>query len=91
MKSPDEVVFTRSARRALENTLPEAVAAAAFEFIVGPLAENPKRVGKPLREPLAPLYSARRGDYRVIYRIEDDRLIIEIITIEHRRDVYRRR
>lgn len=91
MKSPYEVVFTRSARRALENTLPEAVAAAAFEFIVGPLAENPKRVGKPLREPLAPLYSARRGDYRVIYRIEDDRLIIEIITIEHRRDVYRRR
>lgn len=91
MKSPYEVVFTRSARRALENTLPEAAAAAAFEFIVGPLAENPKRVGKPLREPLAPLYSARRGDYRVIYRIEDDRLIIEIITIEHRRDVYRRR
>lgn len=91
MKSPYAVVFTRSARRALENTLPEAVAAAAFEFIVGPLAENPKRVGKPLREPLAPLYSARRGDYRVIYRIEDDRLIIEIITIEHRCDVYRRR
>lgn len=91
MKSPYDVVFTRSARRALENTLPEAVAAAAFAFIVGPLAENPKRVGKLLREPLAPLYSARRGDYRVIYRIEDDRLIIEIITIEHRRDVYRRR
>lgn len=90
MRTPYEVVFTRSARRALENTLPEAVAAAAFEFIVGALAENPKRVGKPLREPLAPLYSARRGDYRVLYRIEDDRLVIEIITIEHRRDVYRR-
>lgn len=90
MRTPYDVVFTRSARRALENTLPEAVAAAAFEFIVGALAENPKRVGKPLREPLAPLYSARRGDYRVLYRIEDDRLVIEIITIEHRRDVYRR-
>lgn len=90
MRTPYDVVFTRSAQRALENTLPEAVAAAAFEFIVGALAENPKRVGKPLREPLAPLYSARRGDYRVLYRIEDDRLVIEIITIEHRRDVYRR-
>lgn len=90
MRTPYDVIFTRSARRALENTLPEAVAAAAFEFIVGALAENPKRVGKPLREPLAPLYSARRGDYRVLYRIEDDRLVIEIITIEHRRDVYRR-
>ncbi|QOC25173.1 type II toxin-antitoxin system RelE/ParE family toxin [Microbacterium hominis] len=90
MRNPYDVVFTRSARRALENTLPEAVAAAAFEFIVGALAENPKRVGKPLREPLAPLYSARRGEYRVLYRIEDARLVIEIITIEHRRDVYRR-
>jgi len=86
-----EVVFTRSARRALEITLPESVAAAAFEFIVGPLASNPRRVGKPLREPLAPLYSARRGEYRVLYRIEDERLVIEVVTIEHRRDAYHRR
>ncbi len=83
-----EVVFTRSARRSLENGLPEAAAAAAFEFIVGALAGNPHRVGKPLREPLAPLYSARRGEYRILYRIEVNRLIIEIVTIEHRRDVY---
>jgi mRNA interferase RelE/StbE len=85
-----EVVFTRSARRALENGLPEAVAAAAFEFIVGALAENPRRVGKPLRAPLEPLYSARRGEYRVLYRIEDHRLVVQIVTIEHRRDVYHR-
>lgn len=90
MSEPYEVVFTRSARRALEITLPESVAAAAFEFIVGPLAENPRRLGKPLREPLAPLYSARRGEYRVLYRIEDNRMVIEIVTIEHRRDAYRR-
>lgn len=91
MSTAYEVVFTRSAERALEITLPEAIAAAAFEFIIGPLAGNPRRVGKPLREPLAPLYSARRGEYRVLYRIEDDRLVIEIVTIEHRRDVYHRR
>lgn len=91
MSKPYEVVFTRSARRALEITLPESVAAAAFEFIVGPLAENPRRLGKSLREPLAPLYSARRGEYRVLYRIEENRLLIEIVTIEHRRDAYRRR
>lgn len=91
MSAPYEVVFTRSARRALEITLPESVAAAAFEFIVGPLAENPRRLGKPLREPLAPLYSARRGEYRVLYRIEDNRMVVEIVTIEHRRDAYRRR
>lgn len=91
MSKPYEVVFTRSARHALEITLPESVAAAALEFIVGPLASNPRRLGKPLREPLAPLYSARRGEYRVLYRIEDNRLLIEIVTIEHRRDAYRLR
>ncbi len=85
-----EVVFTRSARRALEHDLPEKVAAAAFEFIVGALRENPRRVGKPLREPLAPLYSARRGEYRVLYRIVDERLIIEVVSVVHRRDAYRR-
>lgn len=90
MTAPYELVFTRSAKRALANDLPESVAAAAFEFIVGALAANPYRVGKPLRPPLEPLYSARRGEYRILYRIEDDRLIIEIVTIEHRRDVYRR-
>jgi mRNA interferase RelE/StbE len=84
-----EIVFTRSARRALEYDLPEKVAAAAFEFIVGALRDNPRRVGKPLREPLAPLYSARRGEYRVIYRIVDTRLVIEVVSIAHRRDAYR--
>ncbi len=84
-----EVVFTRSARRGLEEELPEKIAAAAFEFIVGALRENPRRVGKPLREPLAPHYAARRGDYRVLYRIVDRRLVIEIVTVGHRRDAYR--
>lgn len=91
MSEPYEVFFTRSARRALEISLPESVAAAAFEFIVGPLAGNPRRLGKPLREPLAPRYSARRGEYRVLYRIEDHRVVIEIVTVEHRRDAYHRR
>lgn len=90
MTSGYEVVFTRSAQRALEFDLPEKVAAAAFEFIIGALRENPRRVGKPLREPLAPLYSARRGEYRVIYRIVDERLVIEVVSIVHRRDAYRR-
>lgn len=84
-----EVVFTRTARRALERDLPEKIAAAAFEFITGALRENPPRVGKPLREPLAPLYSARRGEYRVLYRIIDQRLVIEVVSVAHRRDAYR--
>ncbi len=88
MIGPYEVVFTRSARRTLEVELPEKVAAAAFEFIMGPLRENPRRVGKPVRGPLAPLYAARRGEYRVIYRIVDQRLVIDVVSIVHRRDAY---
>ncbi len=84
-----EVRFTRSARRALTTELPEKVATAAWNFIMGALRENPHRVGKQLKEPLYPLYSARRGEYRVIYRIADDALIIEVVTIAHRRDSYR--
>lgn len=81
--------LSRAAARALEVELPEAVAAAAWEFIDGPLRENPKRVGKQLREPLFPLYSARRGEYRVLYRIEDRVLLIDVVRITHRRDAYR--
>ena len=61
MPGPYEVVFTRSARRGLERDLPEKVATAALEFIMGPLRQDPRKVGKPLREPLAPLFAARRG------------------------------
>lgn len=81
-------MFTRTARRALERDLPEKTAAAAFEFIMGALREDPRRAGRPLREPLAPLYAARRGDYRVIYRIVDQRLVVEVVSAMHRRDAY---
>ncbi|CAN5329374.1 hypothetical protein BH09ACT6_BH09ACT6_04010 [soil metagenome] len=89
MKEKYEVTFTKSARRALAEVLPEKVATAAFEFILGALSENPKRLGKQLDEPLYPLYSARRGEYRIIYRIIDRQLVIEIISIVHRRDAYK--
>lgn len=91
MSGAYEVVFTRTARRALEFDLSEKVAAAAFEFIMGALRANPHRVGKPLREPLAPLYSARRGEYRVIYQIVEHRLVVQVVSISHRRDAYHRR
>jgi mRNA interferase RelE/StbE len=84
-----EVRFTKSARKALAEGLPEKIATAAFEFITGALSDNPKRLGKQLDEPLYPLYSARRGEYRVIYRIIDRQLIIEIISSVHRRDAYK--
>lgn len=77
------------ARRAIENTLPESVAAAVWEFVNGPLAENPQRVGKQLLRDLAGYWSARRGQYRVIYVIDDDEVIVTVVNVDHRRDVYR--
>lgn len=76
-------------RRALAETLPEAVAAAAYEFIAGPLLEQPYRVGKQLLPPLDDRFSARRGTYRVICRIDDEAHVVTVVDIGHRRDVYR--
>lgn len=78
-----------TARRQLAETLPEAVAGAAYEFIVGPLLDNPYRVGKQLQPPLADRYSARRGTYRLIYRIDDQRVTVTVLMIRHRSDAYR--
>ncbi len=66
------------------------MATACVEFIFGPLADNPQRVGKPLRGELTGLHSARRGDYRVIYGVLEDARIVEILHMDRRSDVYRR-
>jgi mRNA-degrading endonuclease RelE of RelBE toxin-antitoxin system len=86
----DVIAWTASGRRALAG-LPEKVAAAVVGFLYGSLAASPHRVGKPLKLGLEGLHSARRGDYRVIYRIDDQRRRVDIVAIEHRSDVYRPR
>jgi mRNA-degrading endonuclease RelE of RelBE toxin-antitoxin system len=90
--APDDLYALRTTptvRRALTETLPEAVAAAAYEFITGPLLSQPHRVGKRLLAPLDDRFSARRGTYRVIYRIDDETRVVTVVDIGHRRDVYR--
>ncbi|MDN5934338.1 MAG: type II toxin-antitoxin system RelE/ParE family toxin [Pseudonocardia sp.] len=83
-----QLQIVSSARRHLTEDLPEAVAAAAFEFITGPLLENPHRVGKRLRAPLADRHSARRGTYRILYRIDDQARTVTVLAIGHRGDIY---
>jgi mRNA interferase RelE/StbE len=90
--TPDDPYTLRTTpivRRALTETLPEAVAAAAYEFITGPLLLQPHRVGKRLLALLDDRFSARRGTYRVIYRIDDKARVVTVVDIGHRRDVYR--
>lgn len=82
------VELTRRARRSLTEELPEAVAAACWEFIVGPLAADPYRVGKPLRDELAGRYAALRGEFRVVYEVHDTVVLVRVIDVRHRRDAY---
>lgn len=84
-----ELVVTPPARRALTEKLPEPVAAAVIEFLATSLIRQPRRAGKPLRDDLAGVWSARRGTYRVLYRIREDRREVIVLRIEHRRDAYR--
>jgi mRNA interferase RelE/StbE len=83
-----ELRATSTVRRALSESLPEAVAAAAYEFITGPLLD-PHRIGKRLLPPMDDRFSARRDTYRVICRIDDKTRVVTAVDIAHRRDVYR--
>ena len=84
-----ELLVAPSAERSLAR-LPEKVAAAVVGFMLGPLLEDPNRVGRPLRGELEGLSAARRGPYRVVYEI-DEAEEIRVLRIDHRSDVYRPR
>ena len=80
-----EIIVTAPAARAIQETLPESVAFAVIDFITGPLLENPRRLGAPLRGELEGVWSARRGTYR----IDEERREVIVLRIGHRGDVYR--
>jgi mRNA-degrading endonuclease RelE of RelBE toxin-antitoxin system len=84
-----ELVLAAPARRALTDQLPESVAAAVIDFLTTALVAQPYRVGRPLRGQLEGIWSARRGTYRILYRVRDDLREVVVLRIEHRRDVYR--
>lgn len=86
-----ELTIAPTARRQLAEQLPESVAFAAYEFIIGPLLDDPHRVGKRLRPPLHDRHSARRGTYRVLYRIDDERRQVTVVSVFSRADAYRPR
>ncbi len=77
------------ARRALTTSLPASAAFAAWELSSGPFARTPRRVGTPLRAPFEGLWRARRGQYRIRYRIDESRRVVVVLDVDHRRDAYR--
>lgn len=91
-EEPYKLSLAPAARRTLTEGppigLPMAVAAAVGEFITGPLLARPYVVGKPLTNDLAAYHSARRGAYRVVYRIDEKARTVHVVRIDHRADVY---
>ena len=92
MTDPYELGTAPPASRALADRLPPEVAAAAVEFITGPLLANPRRVGSSLGDELAGIYSARLGrNWRVLYEIDDTKRSVIVLDIRHRSGAYRPR
>lgn len=89
MTEPYRIELASAARRALAEDLPLAIAEAAWALLAGPIAADPRRLGKPLAAPLAGVWSARSGDYRILYRIDEDRRAVRVARIERRADAYR--
>ena len=85
-----EVEITPEGLRHL-NRLPQKVRAAVVETIFGSIAENPRRAGKPLRGELEGLYSARRGEFRIIYEIDEEDRVVLVHRAQHRGQAYRAR
>ena len=79
----------RSAATAIAEQLPESVASAVIELIAGPLVDAPRRVGTPLHGDLDGLWAARRGTFRVVFRIDDEQHEIVVLRVAHRRHAYR--
>ena len=91
MTAPAEyrTVLTAAALRNLQ-AVPPRVAEPLVAFVFGSLAESPRRRGKPLQRELTDRWAARRGDYRIIYRLDDDTKTMYVLEIAHRSEVYRR-
>ena len=87
---PFEVRLTGPAQRSLHG-VPPRIVGAIVEFMFGDLAREPRRVGKPLERELAGLFGARRGPYRILYRIDDEQQCVFVVRIDHRSDLYRPR
>lgn len=85
---PYTILFKPSARRDLAK-VPKTVAERIARAIDA-LADQPRPSGCQKLANEDGLWRIRVGDYRIVYKIEDERLLVLIVTLGHRRDVYRR-
>jgi mRNA interferase RelE/StbE len=89
-RRPYDVALTPEAQRQLSR-LPEKILTAVLEGLYGSIAGDPRRLSKPLQDELAGLRVARRGQYRIVFRVDEAKRLIVVRRVDHRRDVYRPR
>lgn len=81
-------VLTAAALRSLKS-VPPRITEPLVAFIFGGLASNPRRRGKPLHRELAGHWSAHRGEFRIVYRLDDQSKTMYVLKIGRRSDIYR--
>lgn len=84
-----DVVLSPGSTRVFRDVLSPAVAGAVGELFAEPLRFSPRSIGKPLGPPFDGLFGVRRGEYRVLYEVDDDARRVTVHRIAHRRDAYR--
>lgn len=84
-----KLVVAGPAARAIADQLPEAVAVAVIDLMTGSLLASPRRIGKPLTNELEGLWSARRGTFRILYRVDEALHEVVVLRVDHRKTVYR--
>lgn len=89
MKKVYKVEFSKAALRNIKK-LDKDVAQVIVSWINKNLegTDNPRQYGKPLKGALAKAWRYRVGDYRILCEIQDDKVVIIVIRIGHRREVY---
>ena len=88
MKAPaHRILYTREAKRNIGKFDPSV--RKLVRKAVESLASDPER-GKPLSHELAGLRSLRTSDYRIVYRVRGAELIVLVVAVGHRREVYKR-
>ena len=81
------IIIAPKAKKQIDG-LPPNIKSKIANVLVNILAQNPF-VGKALKAELKGLYSYRAGEYRIIYSILKHELVIQVIKVMHRREVYR--
>ena len=82
-----QIEFSRQADRQFRN-LPSQIQQ-RLKSLIDSLAATPRPYGSEKLSGTDQLYRLRVGDYRIVYTVEDDRLLVLVVKVGHRREVYR--